>query len=363
MTTLDRCVVRIDTMRTRRSWLLAATSLRPLAGLLAVGVLSAACGPSNPGRIDDNAVYFNCLEQFVERLRQSTCRVDVDSGSIEEVYAESIITWGPSVSPDRRHIVLTADPDPGSFDDPSEFVVLDAEHLVTRTFATNGNINRSWSPTSDAFLTTTDTGLAIIPLDGSAPERIDVSPPAQPGEHTMSPDGSLIAAAIGGMEEPTFLVVYDVTSGPEESRIETGPISSLAWSSDGRLAIGSSSGLLLLDPETDDFSVLDISALDRYFGVSWSPGDDHIAAMRGGQLVLYDIERGIQQPLTPKNVNVASGPPAWSPNGERIVVALTNEDDLLPQLVLVDVELGTLTDLTPAAEQPGDLGAAYPVWR
>lgn len=269
-------------MRTRRSWLLAATSLRPLAGLLAIGVFSAACGPSNPGRIDDNAVYFNCLEQFVERLRQSTCRVDVDSGSIEEVYAESIITWGPSVSPDRRHIVLTADPDPGSFDDPSEFVVLDAEHLVTRTFATNGSINRSWSPTSDAFLTTTDTGLAIIPLDGSAPERIDVSPPAQPGEHAMSPDGSLIAAAIGGMDEPTFLVVYDVTSGLEESRIETGPISSLAWSSDGRLAIGSSSGLLLLDPETNDFSVLDISALDRYFGVSWSPGDDHIAAMRGG---------------------------------------------------------------------------------
>ena len=104
MTTLDRCVVRIDTMRTRRSWLLAATSLRPLAGLLAIGVFSAACGPSNPGRIDDNAVYFNCLEQFVERLRQSTCRVDVDSGSIEEVYAESIITWGPSIPPDRRHI-------------------------------------------------------------------------------------------------------------------------------------------------------------------------------------------------------------------------------------------------------------------
>lgn len=98
-----------------------------------------------------------------------------------------------------------------------------AEHLVTRTFATNGIISRSWSPTRDAFLTTTDTGLAIIPLDGSAPERIDVSPPAQPGEQAMSPDGSLIAAAIGGMEEPTFLVWRSRSSKRGRSRRSRGP--------------------------------------------------------------------------------------------------------------------------------------------
>jgi Tol biopolymer transport system component len=345
----------------RHPW--PAAPIRLVTALLVVGVVSAACGSSTPERIDDDAVYFNCLEQFVERIRQATCRVDVDSGDIEEVFAESITTWGPSISPDRRHILLTADPDPGSFDVPSEFVVLDAQHVVTRSFATNGSIDRSWSPTSDSFLTATDTGVAIIPLDGSAPERIDVSPSARMYVQAMSPDGSLIAAAIGGLEEPTFLVVYDAMSGVEESRTETGPISSLAWSSDGRLAIGSSSGLLLLDPETDDFSVVDSSQVDRYFGVSWSPDDTTIAAVRGGQLVLHDVERETQQPLTPDDVSVTSGPPAWSPNGERIVVALTNGSDLFPHLVMIDVELGTLTDLTPAAEQPGDAGAAYPVWR
>lgn len=55
--------------------------------------------------------------------------------------------------------------------------------------------------------------------------------------------------------------------------------------------------------------------------------------------MLYDLDRESREALTRGNVSVTSGPPAWSPDGDQIIVAaFTSANDLVPHLVLLEVE-------------------------
>ncbi len=136
-------------------------------------------------------------------------------------------------------------------------------------------------------------------------------------------------------------------------------MSSIAWSPSGRLAV-SADALLTIDPLGEN-EVFIAGAGDRFFGVAWSPDETQLAAIIGGQLHIFDTESWEARSLTPADMNVASGEPAWSPDGSRIVVAALTDEHPLSQLFLIDVSSGAIDRLTPADRDSE--GYAFPVWR
>ncbi len=350
----------------------AAARISALAVLIVFG---AACGTTQPESrtpreefIGDDVVHFICLEQRQIDLRPTPCRLDVNERSVEPILAdtEAAPGGGPTIAPDRRHVAFDANNDPTSFDDPFVFTVLDSRDRPVGPLDDLGSTSgRVWTPAGDALVATTDTGVVITPLDGSRSRRVEFDPPTRPYRVAVSPDSTMIAAAVDSTvftDGPSRLAVYRLDDGSEMSSNDLQLVSDVAWSPDGRVAASSSAGLHIVDPASGDVTVIGSPIAERFFGLSWSGDGTQLAAIVGPTLFLYDTDTWQPIQLTPDGMYLTSGPPAWSPDGTRIVVAGgVGLDERLPHLVLVDTETGELDDLTP--DPPLDQGYAFPVWR
>ncbi len=337
-----------------------------IAGLLlGVGAVTG-CSASSDDRIADDTVYFNCVDQLVERIRASTCRIDLDDGTVEEVLAESVTTWGPAVSPDRRHVVVTENA-VSDDDGATRFVVLDSRNgEVVSIDVSSSSLGRSWTPTGDAVLTNSESGFIATPVDGSDAEVIDIVPPAAPIESAMSPDGTMIAAAVDGSAAAVSrFAVYDRTTGGQLLAEELESISSIAWTSSSTIAVSADAKLVAFDVRTGTSTTIASSPGDRFFGIAWSPEMALLAAVRGSGVVVYDVETGTANVITPADVVVASGPPAWSPDGTRLVVSGFDIDEPdARHLFSIDIDTGDVDVLTESSTADvGNLGAAFPSWR
>ena len=318
--------------------------------------------------ISDDVIHFICLEQRQVDLRPTPCRLDVDERSVEPIVADTEAGpgGGPTIAPDRRHITFLANINPTSFDDPSVFTVLDSGDRPVGPLDDLGSTTRRvWMPSGDAFVATTDTGVVITPLDGSGSRLVEFDPPAQPYSLAVSADSTMIAAAVDSTvltDGPSRLAVYRLDDGSEMSSTEMDFISDVAWSPGGRIAASSELGLHIVEPASGDFTFIGAPIDERFFGLSWSRDGAQLAAIVGPALFSYDTDTWQSTQLTPDGMYLASGPPAWSPDGTQIVVAgRPGLDERLPHLILVDPATGAVDDLTP--DPPENQGYAFPVWR
>lgn len=318
--------------------------------------------------IGDGVIHFVCLEQRQVDLRPTPCRLDVDERSVEPIVAdtEAAPGSGPAIAPDRRHVAFIANTDPTSFDDPFVFTVLDAGDRPVGPIDDLGSTSgRVWTPSGDALVATTDTGVVFIPIDGSRSSRVDFDPPAQPYDVAVSPDGTMIAAAVDGSVftgGPSRLAVYRLDDGNQVSTTDLEFVSDVAWSPGGRVAASSSAGLHILEPASGDSTTIGTPTDERFFELSWSRDGTQLAVIVGSALFLYDADTWQPTQLTPDGLYLTSSSPAWSPDGDQIVVAgHFGLDEQLPHLILVDSATGALDDLTP--DPRDNQGYAFPVWR
>ncbi len=317
--------------------------------------------------ISDDVIHFICLEQRQVDLRPTPCRLDVDERSVEPIVAdtEAAPGGGPTIAPDRRHVTFLANINPTSFDEPFVFTVLDSGDRPVGPLDDLGSTTRRvWMPSGDAFVAITDTGVVITPLDGSASRLVEFDPPAQPYSLAVSANSTLIAAAVDSTvltDGPSRLAVYRLDDGSEMSSTEMDFISDVAWSPGGRIAASSELGLHIVEPASGDFTFIGAPIDERFFGLSWSRDGTQLAAIVGPTLFLYDTDTWQPTQLPPDGMYLASGPPAWSPDGTQIVVSgRISLDDPLPHLILVDPDTGAVDDLTP--NPPAGHGYAFPVW-
>lgn len=319
--------------------------------------------------ISDDVIHFICLEQRQADLRPTPCRLDVDERSVGAIVAdtEAAPGSGPTIAPDRRHVTFLANTAPTSFDDPFVFTVLDSGDRPVGPLDDLGSTSdRVWTPSGDALVATTDTGVVIIPIDGGRSRRVEFDPPARPDDVAVSPDGTMIAAAVDSTvftDGPSRLAVYRLDDGNEMSSNDLEDISDVAWSPDGRVAASSTAGLRVVEPESGDVTFIGSPIDERFFGLSWSRDGTQLAAIIGPTLFVYDTDTWQPMQLTPDGMYLTSGSPAWSPDGTQIVVAgrIGLDEQPLPHLLLVDPDTGELDDLTPDASV--DHGYAFPAWR
>jgi Tol biopolymer transport system component len=194
--------------------------------------------------------------------------------------------------------------------------------------------------------------------DGTGSRRVartgDTSPGAAHWNPAWSPDGVLIAfASIGNL----FLAGSE---GGSVTRLaaHTGRASAPAWSPDGRrLAFfsrrGNTHDVYLMDPDEGNQQML-VAAPEAWdpLNASWSPDGSRIAFAvdsngqgKVGQVYVVNNDgtglRRLAQGL-------AGGFVSWSPDGTRIAFD-ANHDDITADIYAVDVDGGTVTQLTANA--------------
>lgn len=266
----------------------------------------------------------------------------------------------PQLSPDGDRLIYTrskAERDkkwPGSQIWLSRRDGSDARQL---TRVGERNSGGRWSPDGQSIAFVSDrvkkAGLFVLPNGGEAREITRHNGPI--GELAWSPDGSTIA----------YVATFDPTNpderepGPEEAppvRI-TGRID-YKQDSRGYLA-DRRPHVWLVDVETGERRRLTSAAFDHSFP-AWSPDGRMIAVKVGNhnglqsQLGIIDIETGVVTLVGPEEGVVGCW--AWSPSGDRILIAGEPTQTWQLDLFVYEVasgELRRLTDDLPCLPDPG----------
>jgi Tol biopolymer transport system component len=243
-------------------------------------------------------------------------------------------------------------------------------HVAISTFAPDGSdftevitggFKPYWSPDGAqiAFRVPGRDGLSIAEADGSNVRTLDfgTSGPWHPGA-TAAPDGEDTPAAFLAADEVLWL---DSSNGDDllavgavtgEARILVEDIRAFRGamrSADGRWVAyerwsGTSPSLWVVGPELEPRKVIDLPDEGVLGAWAWSSTGARLAADWRSRLHVIDPATGLVTDLA--SMAGVDSPPAWSPDGTRIVLGVTDGS-----IDVVDVRTGERSVL---AELPGD---------
>jgi WD40 repeat protein len=185
--------------------------------------------------------------------------------------------------------------------------------------------------------------------------------PGQVVTASVSPDGSLVAAAVFAPESP-LVVLLDATKGAEVSRLSADDIDGLlpqvVWLAQGQLAVLAPSGVVVVQADRR-----------TYDPISWQkqpvPGDATMGLLGPNQLVVSSLRLPVAvvdvDRRQARTVGVTGHVLAASPDGTVAAVTTLpspNNSEAEPTLILVDT--ATWKPLATTAELPGtDRGVAF----
>jgi dipeptidyl aminopeptidase/acylaminoacyl peptidase len=174
-------------------------------------------------------------------------------------------------------------------------------------------------------------------VDGSEPRRLTFEGKSNSGGR-WSPDGRRIAyVAKGGEPEQWAIVLLDGDGAAREVVRAAQPISGLAWSPDGQ----SLAYTAPFDPAGDDGDGKSarsrVRVMRRIDYKQDNRADGYLGDVRQ-QLFVVDVAGGASRMVTREPVDHNN--PQWSPDGRKIAVQIPNRNGMCSQLGLVDVERG-----------------------
>jgi WD40 repeat protein len=211
----------------------------------------------------------------------------------------------------------------GSFD--GKILVWDAERRQTgQTLKGPGGYvsNQAWSPDGylasagcvemGAGVTCTQGGISVWDMNGSQPTKTVEEHSSFVRSLAWSPDGRLAL----GLDDGTVMV-WDLEGGRPAQTLEghTNSVTSVAWSPDGRLASGSwDDTVIVWDLESGQAPQTLLGHTDTVTSVAWSPDGRLASGSWDGTVIVWDLEGGVAgQTLQGQASNVYSV--AWSPGG------------------------------------------------
>ena len=220
---------------------------------------------------------------------------------------------------------------------PCQLVFVSEHGGVWDLLALDFNTRQLWQLTSHGDV---DTQVGFQ----SDPFSINVS---------VSPDGELIAFNSDEKVTHAVYVIHPDGSNRQSIGFNVSANDSWpTWSPDGDLLAFQSDRdgeiqvyIMDLAGELREHS---IEANQEFIYPAWSPTGAHIAMVSGAEqdLYLHDIPSGQLNRLTQDVLDY--GPPAWSPDGERLVVSA--DEGGLWNIYVVEVATGALTQLTEGTD-------------
>ncbi|MCP4964541.1 MAG: hypothetical protein GY926_04840, partial [bacterium] len=87
-----------------------------------------------------------------------------------------------------------------------------------------------------------------------------------------------------------------------------------------------------------------------------------LAYVRLSAVVVYDVAGGTSMEITRDPIQVASGAPSWSPDGEWLVVTVYHAGDRDTGLMTVRPDGGDAERITRGVEGAGAQGQGWPMW-
>jgi Tol biopolymer transport system component len=225
-----------------------------------------------------------------------------------------------------------------------------------------GGFNHSWSPDGSqiAYGLPGRDGLSIADADGSSVRTFGFAAPGpwHPGTLETMPEGEDVPAAVLAADEVLWL---DSSNGDDllavgavtgEARVLVEDIRAFRGamrSADGRWVAyerwsGTSPSLWVVGPELEPRKVIDLPDEGVLGAWAWSSTGARLAADWRSRLHVIDPATGLVTDLA--SMAGVDSPPAWSPDGTRIVLGVTDGS-----IDVVDVRTGERSVL---AELPGD---------
>ena len=352
-----------------------ASALVATAVVTSLVLVAGSCGQDVS--LPTDRIAFNCIDDESAQFLEFTCLIDADGSNLERGDQSVMTLFGPVVSPDGR--LLATAPSTAARGLVDDYQIIDLNGELVHTIAGSGaSTAPSWLPESDGLVFTSGGSIIVITFDG---EQRQFN--TQLGEFlwapAVSPDGTTIAAAVEQPDGEERLVFVDRSSG--SSRVVEGITDAVrpSWSPDGSAVAvsGSASGgsgepaeteqvIAVIDRESLAVDIVFRSQDAPIFDPSRSPDGGLIAFTGDTTTTIVDRSDGATRTLDLPGWSLASGPPSWSGNGDRLVVsgspAESAPGDRLSELLVFDVETGEGQVVTVDVEAVGTAGAAYPVW-
>ncbi|GAC1431776.1 MAG: hypothetical protein NVSMB65_05310 [Chloroflexota bacterium] len=292
----------------------------------------------------------------------------------ETLVYDLIMAGDPRVSPDGRQIVYTlSTTDRDSRKTASHLWSRGIDGSAPRRLTWSGERNGSarWSPDGLQIAFVSDrvpkSGIFVLPA-GAGGEARAITRHGQPiGDLAWSPDGTRLAyTVLVDPENP------DEAERPADAAPRVRVTRRLDYKQDNRGYLNAArTQVFVVDVETGARRQITTDPFDHSFP-QWSPDGRRLAARvsyRNGfhaQLAVISPESGETTLVGAETDLVALW--AWSPSGDRIIIAIDVAHSLQPDFFLYDVAGGTMRRLTddlpflPDAGFPTILPPAQPVW-
>ena len=249
-------------------------------------------------------------------------------GAIRRLTHSATGDWGPSWSPDGRHIVFNS-----YRDGNNEIYVMGSDGSNPRRLTHNEADDRlpSWSPdgTKIAFMSWRDGNAEIYVMDsdGTNPRRLTHNE-ADDWDPSWSPDGRHIAFESNRDGNDEIYVMDSDGNNPRRLTYRAFAHHS-SWSPDGRhIAFRSGRHGSVFQPNSEIY-VMDSDGNNprrltnhsaRDFSPTWSPDGWHIAFVSGrdGNYEIYVMDSDGDNPRRLTSHRADDSEPTWSPDGRQI---------------------------------------------
>ena len=243
-------------------------------------------------------------------------------------------------------------------DNPDIYVV-DPDGGEPERVTDDPEVERSptWSPAGTRITFVRESGIYRINLDGSGERKLTS---AHPSSIATSPDGALIAFALGEPEASDIFVMSAGGIGPENlsNSPKTDDIEP-AWSPDGdRIVYTSGADIWVMNADGGKpVQLTDDPALDS--APSWSPDGQRIAftSNRDGNNEVFVMNADGSDPTNLTKNSASDGLPVWSPDGSKL--AFVSNRDGNNEVYIMDADGSGQTNLTNNSAEDGVFRIAW----
>lgn len=280
----------------------------------------------------------------------------------------------PRISPDGTRILYTQSVMDRESKEPRSHLwtcAIDGSNSTRLTWSGTSNTGGRWSPDGSAIAFISDRGekhgIFVIPASSAGEAREVTSHRARVTDLAWSPDGASIAyCAVVDPDNPN----EDET--PEDATPKVRVTRRIDYKQDTRGYLNDvRTQVFVVDVASGERRQITRNPVDHNFP-QWSPDGQTLAMQvpnRNGmcsQLALVSLESG-STTLVGEEMGVV-GVWAWSPSGDRILIAGDTKQTWQLDIFVYDVAQGSLNRITddlqvqPAAGYPGWLPPSIPVW-